>query len=1297
MIALCWNCRGLGQLRSVQSLSEMVRSHKPCFVALIETKVNRRRLEEIRRKLGFAGGFVVDRVGLAGGLVIWWKEEITLSVLSYSRSHIDCMVGEGVEFRLTVFYGNPVSNRRAESWELLKTLSRQRGGPWLVLGDFNEVLFGWEYKGRRLRREWQMRSFREAIEDCGITDLGYKGAPFTYSNKREGIFEMRARLDRAFGNNQWRSIFPEVEVRHLVSSVSDHYPLLVHFHRQKRVYKKRLFRFEPMWLRHEGYSDFIIGCWKEDGARGDLTRKLRDCRVKLARWNKQVFGRADERVSMLKAELECVKNQFRTPKVIEKEARVSKELEEWLAREELFWRQRARVEWLKEGDANTKFFHERASCRDRRNTILRIKEGDRWIIGEEEICRKAMQFYADVFRQDKQMADVDWSGELQCMKVKLSNEAYHQFNTPFTTTEVQEAIFQLGSTKAPGIDGFSALFYQKSWEVIKEDVFQFALKFLNEGELDPAVNETLITLVPKVKNPECFSDYRPISLVNVAMKIITKAMANRLKGVLAQLISVSQSAFIPGRLISDNILLAHELMHYIKTGQERGAGYCGIKLDMRKAYDRVNWDYLEQIQLKVGFPVQWVDKVMRCVKSVSYRVRVNGLISESFCPERGLRQGDPLSPYLFVLCTEWLARSLEDQQVLNLIRGIRVARTAPMISNLMFADDSILFVRAEVDDIMRLKSILVKYEDLSGQQVNLSKSEVCPGNNVGSDRVRLLTSILGMRSVARIDRYLGLPICFSRRKGDLFSFIESRIWKKINGWKERLLSTAGKEILIKSVIQPIPIYAMSCFKFPVGLCKRLFSLMAKYWWNDAKGKKFITWVSKDRICRPKEEGGMAFKHFDLVNDALLTKQAGRLLSCPDLLISRVYKARYFPSSDLVSAGLGPRPSWAWRSIHKVIPLTLNWFSLASSGTGTVWECREDTEFTVKKIYEFLSNQKMQRVRNIIEETSDTSRIRRFWRKLWRVKAQEKVKIFMWKLFNNALPSALNLFNRGCEVETSCLRCGFRWESTDHIFLKCWWSTEFWRLLMEGENHFSLNFSSVEDWLWYCVNGFDKKSLSYIFYGARFIWYARNSLWHEGVLWDVREAVQKVKRLVAEFLEPSHRFVVSRHEAARQWFPPVEGFIKVNEDGAWDPSRKAAGYGFVCRSFTGAVESVGAGVLEGLKGVVEAEGVALKMAMEEAVKKRWSKVVFVTDNLEVYELLLKGRPPGKSVSSWFLACKSMMECNQEWRIEHVLRDANEVADFLARKALRENWGWSLVMAVPSCLCNVFCNSVNPVQS
>ncbi|KAL9672157.1 hypothetical protein QQ045_028405 [Rhodiola kirilowii] len=404
------------------------------------------------------------------------------------------------------------------------------------------------------------------------------------------------------------------------------------------------------------------------------------------------------------------------------------------------------------------------------------------------------------------------------------------------------------------------------------------------------------------------------------MKIITKVLANRLKVVLQDYISVSQSAFVPGHLISDNILIAHELVNYMNTRSNGDVGYCCIKLDMSKAYDRMKWDFLEKMQLKMGFPEAWVRKVMHCVRMVSYRIRVNDMISDQFCPQRGIRQGDPLSPYLFVLCTEWLARSLERNQQTGSIQGIKISRSAPLISHLLFADDCILFTRADVDNILKLKRVLCTYELISGQQINFQKSELCVGNNVGKDMARCLGSILGVRVVQKIDKYLGLPICLKGKKTELLNFIEDRMCKKVNGWKGKLLSVAGKEILIKSVVQAIPIYAMSCYKMPKGVFDRWDRIISSYWWNDAKIGKFITWLNKNKMQLCKEDGGLGLKNFHLVNMALLIKQAWRIHNNPELMLSKLYKARYFCNSEIFQADIETRPSWAWRSIFEGIQI-----------------------------------------------------------------------------------------------------------------------------------------------------------------------------------------------------------------------------------------------------------------------------------------------------------------------------------------------------------------------------------------
>ena len=212
------------------------------------------------------------------------------------------------------------------------------------------------------------------------------------------------------------------------------------------------------------------------------------------------------------------------------------------------------------------------------------------------------------------------------------------------------------------------------------------LGFLNGGELPEEVNKTLLVLIPKVCNPQNLSQYRPISLCNVLYKLCSKTMANCLRLVLDEVISTEQSAFVPGRLITNNVLIAYECIHYLRNKKGKTGG-CAVKLDMAKAYDRVEWRYLESIMRALGFPESWCSLVMKCVTSVSFSVRVNGVFSEEFKPSRGIRQGDPISPYLFLLCSEGLSCMLKSIGPLYVSRGVRVSRYSPWISHLLFADD----------------------------------------------------------------------------------------------------------------------------------------------------------------------------------------------------------------------------------------------------------------------------------------------------------------------------------------------------------------------------------------------------------------------------------------------------------------------------------------------------------------------------------------------------------------------------------------------------------------------------------
>lgn len=182
----------------------------------------------------------------------------------------------------------------------------------------------------------------------------------------------------------------------------------------------------------------------------------------------------------------------------------------------------------------------------------------------------------------------------------------------------------MGPFKALGPDNFPSCFYQNNWEILRSEVSDAFLHFFETGELDESLNATNIALIPKIPNPDAVSDFRPISLCNILYKLISKILANRIKKVLPTIISSTQSAFIPRRLITDNITATYETMHTMQTNMWSKMGYMGIKLDMSKAYDRVEWPFLEAIMGKLGFSDWWIKLIMSCVPSVSYSVLVNG-------------------------------------------------------------------------------------------------------------------------------------------------------------------------------------------------------------------------------------------------------------------------------------------------------------------------------------------------------------------------------------------------------------------------------------------------------------------------------------------------------------------------------------------------------------------------------------------------------------------------------------------------------------------------------------------------
>ncbi|XP_031105286.1 uncharacterized protein LOC116010151 [Ipomoea triloba] len=523
-------------------------------------------------------------------------------------------------WRMTGFYGFPERSRRNASWDLLHTLACQSPLPWVVVGDFNDLLFQHEKRGGNPHPDNLLRGFGEAVEDCGLTQLPLHGYQFTWERGRGTLDWMEEKLDKVLAGAEWCHILPEAAVSNITTRNSDHSAIFlgVREHMQAQRHSRRHFKFEMAWVYGEGCRRQVEEAWRE-GRDAGLMNCLRLYGDRLLRYGGDHFHKFGEKINTLRKRQLLFKGQL-DPYSLGEYQRVETELCRLEAQEDAFWRQRAKQHWLRGADANTKFFH--------------------------------------------------------------------------SQEEVHVALSSMFPDKAPGPNGMNLGFYQHYWEVVGTDVTAFVLQCLNECSFPAGLNDTNVVLIPKKNSPEKVSNLRPIALCNVVYKIMAKMIANRMKPLLGDVISDSQSAFIPNRLITDNILIAAEVGHYLNRKQCGAVGWGALKLDMAKAYDRVEWSFLRKMLLAIGFSVEWVDLVMLCVTTVSYNFLVNGTNAGQVTPTRGIRQGDPLSPYLFIICAEGLSLLLQQAEARGDFHGCRVARGAPPVSHLFFADDSLLFFNA---------------------------------------------------------------------------------------------------------------------------------------------------------------------------------------------------------------------------------------------------------------------------------------------------------------------------------------------------------------------------------------------------------------------------------------------------------------------------------------------------------------------------------------------------------------------------------------------------------------------------
>ncbi|KAL6522936.1 hypothetical protein OROHE_016783 [Orobanche hederae] len=594
-----------------------------------------------------------------------------------------------------------------------------------------------------------------------------------------------------------------------------------------------------------------------------------------------------------------------------------------VTQEQSYLKQRAKVEWLKDGDQCTPYFFRMMSVRKARSRILRIESDQGIIVDEPELVRKEIIGCYSTLLGSSTDPEVSSNLLRPYITKRLSPADASYMARQVTGDEIKRVLFGFKDIKAPGPDGYTACFFKKSWDIVGREVTLAIEKFFYSGRLVKGFNSTLIALIHKVEVPKHPKDFRPISCCNVIYKIISKIIANRLREFLGSLVDKSQTAFIPVRLISDNILLAQELLH--GYNKKNLPARCAFKVDLMKAYDMVEWKFVLALLEEMNFDPKFIMWVRACMTSPAFSININGEAAGYFYGKRGLRQGDPMSPYLFVLVMEILHGILTS--LINSHHSLKYhwrchRRKTVMLS---FADDLLLFCNADVDSIRTLQMGMNIFGKLSGLQANPSKSNIFL-STLARPHASEIQPLIGYNIGSLPVRYLGVPLITSKLTIADCNPLVKKLEDRLGTWSNRMLSYVGRLQLIRSILATLHIYWAGIFILPKKVIRIIESKIRKFLWKGGSEKGYAK-VAWSVVCSPIVEGGLGIIPLEAQNRALITRHIWALLVDDGDSYWVEWVRSYRLSSDsfwhIKIPSLCP---WSWRQMLKLRPAICSAFS-----------------------------------------------------------------------------------------------------------------------------------------------------------------------------------------------------------------------------------------------------------------------------------------------------------------------------------------------------------------------------------
>uniref|UniRef100_A0A8I6YB15 Reverse transcriptase domain-containing protein n=1 Tax=Hordeum vulgare subsp. vulgare TaxID=112509 RepID=A0A8I6YB15_HORVV len=582
-----------------------------------------------------------------------------------------------------------------------------------------------------------------------------------------------------------------------------------------------------------------------------------------------------------------------------------------LREEEMKWALRAKVRAIVQGDNNTKFFHLIANGKHRKKRILQLEQDEGTIVGHENLKLYISNYYKRLFgAPDHSFVSMD---EHRVEDIPQVGQAHNEsLSAPFLEKEVLQAIEGMKNGKAPGPDGFPAEFYKKCWHIIKKDLMSM-FHDLFSGHLQLFhLNFGTITLLPKKKGAMRIEQFRPICLLNVSFKIFTKVETDRLTKMAHSMVLSSQTAFMLGRNILEGVVVLHETLHELHSKKLDGVLF---KVDFEKAYDKVNWSFLQQTLRMKGFGEIWRKHIDCFIKQGSVGIKVNDDVGHFFHTLKGLRQGDHMSSILFNIVADMLALMIRRANEKDLVGGLVPHLVDEGVSILQYADDTILFMEHTLKKARNMKLILCLFEQLSGLKINFNKSEFFCFVNAKAEQLTY-NQLFGCEGGNLPFTYLEIPIHHRKLTNKEWKCIEDRFEKKLSCWKGKLLSYGGRLVLVNSVLTSMPMFLLSFFEVLVGVRNRLDFYRSRFFWQSDEVKTKYRLARWDIICRPKEQGGLGIENLEVKNRCLLSKWLFRLSVKTEDMWVQILRNKYLQQKTLAQVTARPGDSLFWKGLMR---------------------------------------------------------------------------------------------------------------------------------------------------------------------------------------------------------------------------------------------------------------------------------------------------------------------------------------------------------------------------------------------